>query len=278
MKRSLQYRILRVGLLPALVASVLLASIFLWHSIRSTAQDLDAYGQRLAQQLAPMQEYPLFSGNDELLHTQLQSALHLEPEVLSIAVIRRDYTRAAVISRSSASESSPHRYRAPILASYSGIEDYAGLLTEELDPNAQVLGWIELELSDQRMHKELQQRYLWLGLSLLLAALLAYVLSHRLARGLSEPIHQLVEQTSKLERGDYSAAAQSTETADTDRNRIREIASLQRALTRLARVLRHREEENRAALDALSLMNHSQTSAHDGQDGQDGQKKGEPDA
>jgi two-component system sensor histidine kinase BarA len=274
--KSMQQRILLVGLLPALVASSLLAIVFLWHSVHSTAEALDAYGQRLAQQLAPMQEYPLFSGNDELLQTQLQSALQLEPEVLSIAVIRRDYTRAAVITRSSNSAGTSHRYRAPILASYSGIEDYAGLLTEELDPNAQVLGWIELELSDRRVQHELQQRYLWLGLSLLLAVLLAYVMSRRLAHGLSQPIYQLVEQTSKLERGDYSAAAQSNETADSaNKNRIRELAALQRALTRLARVLRHREEENRAALDALSLMNHSQTSA---QDAPDGQKKGEPDA
>jgi len=276
MRRSLQYRILRVGLLPALVASALLASIFLWHSVRSTAEALDAYGQRLAQQLAPMQEYPLFSGNDELLQTQLRSALQLEPEVLSIAVIRRDYTRAAVITRSSNSAGTPHRYRAPILASYSGIEDYAGLLTKELNPNVQVLGWIELELSDRRVQQELQQRYLWLGLSLLLAVLLAYVMSRRLAQGLSQPIHQLVEQTSKLERGDYSVAAQSRETTETtNKNRIHEIAALQRALTRLARVLRHREEENRAALDALSSALHTQTST---QDAPDEQKKGEPDA
>jgi uncharacterized membrane protein affecting hemolysin expression len=275
MRRSLQYRILRVGLLPALLASIVLASIFLWHSIRSSAEALDAYGQRLAQQLAPMQEYPLFSGNDELLQTQLQSALQLEPEVLSIAVIRRDYTRAAVITRTSNSASTSHRYRAPILASYSGIEDYAGLLTEELDPNVQVLGWIELELSDRRVQQELQQRYLWLGLSLLLAVLLAYVMSRRLAHGLSQPIHQLVEQTSKLERGDYTAAAQSSEKVETaNKNHIREIAALQRALTRLARVLRHREEENRAALDALSSALHTQTPV---QDVPDEQKKGESD-
>ena len=276
MRRSLQYRILRVGLLPALVASALLASIFLWHSVRSTAEALDAYGQRLAQQLAPMQEYPLFSGNEELLQTQLQSALQLEPDVLRIAVIWRDYTRAAVITRGSNSAGTSHRYRAPILASYSGIEDYAGLLTEELDPNAHVLGWIELELSDRRMQQELQQRYLWLGLSLLLAVLLAYVMSRRLAHGLSQPIHQLVEQTSKLERGDYTAAAESSKTTETtNKNRIREIAALQRALTRLARVLRHREEENRAALDALSSALHTQTSV---QDAPDEQKKGDPDA
>jgi uncharacterized membrane protein affecting hemolysin expression len=275
MRRSLQYRILRVGLLPALLASIVLASIFLWHSIRSSAEALDAYGQRLAQQLAPMQEYPLFSGNDELLQTQLQSALQLEPEVLSIAVVRRDYSRAAVITRTSNSASTSHRYRAPILASYSGIEDYAGLLTEELDPNVQVLGWIELELSDRRVQQELQQRYLWLGLSLLLAVLLAYVMSRRLAHGLSQPIHQLVEQTSKLERGDYTAAAQSSETVETaNKNHIREIAALQRALTRLARVLRHREEENRAALDALSSALHTQTPV---QDVPDEQKKGESD-
>ena len=270
--RSLQYRILRVGLLPALVASALLASIFLWHSIRSSAEALDAYGQRLAQQLAPMQEYPLFSGNDELLRTQLQSALHLEPDVLSITVIRRDYTRAAIISRASTHETTPHRYRAPILASYSGIEDYAGLLSQDLDPDAQVLGWIELQLSDRRAQEELTQRYLWLSLSLLLAVLLAYVLSRRLAHGLSEPIHSLVEQTSKLERGDYTAAGQPSEQLDTSPNLIRELATLQRALTRLARVLRHREQENRAALEALETAHHAQAAKHDSQ------KKTDPDA
>jgi len=87
MRRSLHYRILRVGLVPAVIASALLAAIFLWHSVRSAAEDLDAYGQRLAQQLAPMQEYPLFSGNETLLQAQLRSALQLEPDVLMIEVI-----------------------------------------------------------------------------------------------------------------------------------------------------------------------------------------------
>lgn len=274
--KSMQQRILLVGLLPALVASSLLAIVFLWHSQSSSAQALDDYGQRLAQQLAPMQEYPLFSGNNELLQSQLQAALQLEPDVSKIEVIRRDYTRAALISRTPTPQTTPHRYRAPILASYSGIEDYAGLLSEELDPKVQVLGWIELHLSDRRLQKELKQRYLWLGLSLLLAALSAYGLSRHLARSLSKPIHRLVKQTSSLERGEYAAASQtSSESLDEHPHQIHEIAALQRALTRLARVLRHREEENRAALDALSSMNHPQTSA---QDAQDEQKKGEPDA
>lgn len=263
MRRSLHYRILRVGLVPAVIASALLAAIFLWHSVRSAAEDLDAYGQRLAQQLAPMQEYPLFSGNETLLQAQLRSALQLEPDVLMIEVIRRDYTRAAILSRTASTEPTSHRYRAPILASYSGIEDYAGLLTDQLDPNTQIVGWIELQLSDQRVKQELQQRYAWLGLSLLFAVLLAYVLSRRLALGLSKPIQDLVKQTSKLERGDYSAAAQPAKHVDSNPNPIREIASLQRALMRLARVLRHREEENRAALDALSSVHQKQASPHD---------------
>lgn len=249
---SLRRRMVLIGFIPAFVASLILAAIFLWHSAITLQAALDDQGKRLAHQIAPMQEYPLFTGNEELLRTQLRSSLQLAPEVVRIEVIRRDYSRAAMVERDQGKNESANRYRAPILASYSGIEDYAELLKKELDPSAQVLGWIELTLSEKRAQAELFQRYLWLSLSLLVAFIVAYILGQRLARGLVQPIHGLLEQTQHMEQGEYAETARSMNpTPLAPYSDIHELSQLQRALARLARVLRHREEENRAALEAL---------------------------
>lgn len=258
---SLRRNILLIGLLPALVASSILAIAYLWHNSTQMQSALDAHGKRLALQIAPMQEYPLFTGNEELLKTQLLSALQLAPEVTRIEIIRRDYSRAAFVERPGSEAQHDHRYRAPILASYSGVEDYADLLTESVGPDSQILGWVELTLSDASIQAELTQRYLWLGASLLVAVLIAYLLGIRLAHGLARPIDAVLQQTQTLESGNYQTDFDQTSlTQQGQLSRIRELAQLQRALSRLARVLRHREEENRAALEALK--NAQQNASH----------------
>ncbi len=258
MNNTLRGNALILGLLPAIVASLILAAAFLWQSQTTAQKALDTYGQRLALQIAPMQEYPLFAGNTELLENQLQSTLQLEKDLVRIEVIRRDYTRAAMFERGHGKTARIYKYRAPVLASYSGIEDYAGLLSNEIDPNIQVLGWVEIALSDDKLQRDLIQRYSWLAISLLVAFIVAYVLGKRLTDHIAEPIEQLLHTSQQLERGKYSQHSEHLSEGQQEKiepvrfSSIWELAKLQRALIRLERVLRHREQENRAAIKALS--------------------------
>ena len=207
---GLRGKALLIGLLPAVIMSLLIGGYLINTRLEDLQQALQSRGQALANELAAISVYGLFSGNTTSLRTSAQSFLKL-PDIASISI--RSTDNSAVIkleNHSLVKDKRPTRdhrlYR--FQAEVTGIPTDTPFDVSDPVANApppEPLGSVEITLVDRSL-TSLQKELLFTALTLflggvLLTAILALIMSQRIVR----PIISLSDAVKRLQQGDFSA-------------------------------------------------------------------------
>ena len=209
MKRlgGLRARALVLGLVPMLVMSLLLGGYLVNARMTDLESSLQSRGQALANELAALAVYGLFSGNTDSLESAVRTFLE-KPDIIGILIRDADGKVLVRIDRPPADASAGER-RHRFLATVRGPT--ATVAAEELGEPAHPaatpapLGSVELTLMERSLsglrHEVLRNALLIILGGILLTSLLALLLSERTVR----PIIALSRAVERITGGDLSA-------------------------------------------------------------------------
>ncbi|WP_372957572.1 ATP-binding protein [Marinobacter sp.] len=253
-KRSLANQLLLLGALPAVLMFVGLMVFFTHARLTDARQELFDSTQVLADNLAPVMEYAVVSGNRKVLEDILQQASNRTrlqwirvTDVLGNEMAFVGSDRFSQWPGDDQQDESIHRFSSDILqlpvALGSDSEDW-------FEPDYRVsggamrVGSVEVAVSEQRLTERRTDILLTsgvVGVSLLVFAL---ILVNRLTATLLEPVQTLAERVLAMTRRDYREHGPVG-------TRVAEIAQLEDNLNQLARHLGHLQESRDQTL-ALS--------------------------
>lgn len=262
-------RTLLLGLLPALIMFILLVSLFFWQRMNDVETEVKTVGNILSSQLVASIEYPVISGNYELLEPLVESAISapavvkvsiegIDGQVLYQKVIEgydyiepRDietYSRALVQDQE-------------ILNEFSEFDDF--IHESNASPD---LAYVKLELShvlgrDKALFIAAKSMG-WASIILLICMMLA----HRMANSIAKPIEEVSKALSRIAAGKLDSEINVTAGA--------ELGELQKGVNAMAEALkqsnknqlksisdldlsrRKAEEANKAKSEFLSIVSH----------------------
>ncbi len=247
--RGIRNRMLTAAMLPVGFVVLLLIAAFLFIG---RGDNEETHGQRarsLARQLAASSEYGLFSGN--VTHLQgLARAVMREPVLRSVVIVNSrgevmasagqvGYKMPAHLSPAEALEQDPRRgtdlLLQPIVVEQLALNDLFEGRTSTPLVQAQVLGHVLLEVSNERLHQR-QRELLLLSVALGLAGLLlGGLLALRLGQRVIQPVARVSRLIERIGRGEFAARAELI--ADDP------MRDLQQALNRMAESLESGRDE-----------------------------------
>ena len=255
MKRLLDIRdrVLLAALLPTLLVSLLLASVFLLERVVSLNEAHVLRSQALARHLASASEYGLQMANRRILQPVVEAAAQ-EVDLRSIRILD---ARGRVIAQvgqpvsvlpepeALAQGSQPAQGGYDILIEPVVAHPWPGMVEEGALPAP--LGYVVLELS-RRSVVSAERDMLLAGMGVtLLGLLFGSLLALRISRGVIEPVQRVSDLAERLGRGELSARA--------DELAANPLQSLQNSLNLMAQRLQQgRDElEQRVAQATLAL-------------------------
>jgi len=236
---NIRKRTLLLGLLPAVLMYVLLVSLFVWQHMQDVKKDVATVGKLLSRQLAASIEYPVISGNFQLLEPLVESAIQGE-EVIRISI--RDAQGQMLYERSS--ELYPEllaedieTYSQPVtqdVQEFSELDEFAEDDVELSQPTRQQqIALLTIELTQVVGRDEaliiVAKSMLWITLVLLLCVALA----RRMANSIAQPVEQLTKVVSDITQGQYDSRTPVTDGA--------ELGELQKSANEMAEALRDAE-------------------------------------
>ncbi len=209
---SLRFKALLLGVVPAMLMSLLIGTYLIGVRFASLEESLESRGKALANELAAMSLYGLFSGDRNTLESSVRTFLS-RPDVVKIQV--RDNHGQLILelhkpelSQRAQGKSSVrlHHFRAQVrgisLPSPSDLPSDAETLPP---PSPPALGMVELTLIDESLvtlqHKALITTLVIIAAGILLTSLIALFMSERVVR----PIIALSKAVERIRRGDLSA-------------------------------------------------------------------------
>lgn len=223
---GIKRRVLFIALLPAFLASILLAGYLIFTQLRDLDKTLKERGFALVRQLGPASEYGVFSGSSEILRPLVSSVIN-EPDVRSIVISNINDEILASAGTPAYTESvfkgdelqpvsiilrDPNSmiFRAPIIRSEFVIdrqlESELQILEQSDGDNIAgfsepVIGWITVEFDLSRTISRRNQLFISSLLLTLLVLGISIVLAIRLARDVSQPIVALTDTARRVESG-----------------------------------------------------------------------------
>lgn len=237
---NIRKRTLLLGLLPAVLMYVLLVSLFVWQHIQDVEKDVATVGKLLSRQLAASIEYPVISGNFQLLEPLVESAIQTE-EVVRISI--RNAQGEMLYERSS--ELYPKlladdidSYSQPVtqdVQEFSELDEFAeeGDIAQPSLSGKQQVALLTIELTQVVGRDEtlviVGQSMLWSTLILLLCLALA----RRMANSIAQPVEQLNQVVTDITHGKYDSRTPVTDGA--------ELGELQKSANKMAEALREAE-------------------------------------
>lgn len=208
---GIEQQTLWITFAPVLVMAILLDSFFITTRFTDLERTLIERSQLLARQLATSSEYPVFSGNTNLLKQNVDSVMSFQ-DVVSIRIFD---DQARLILETGTKVVDPAgkdnitfvplyqnadflRLYEPILPTQINLEGSS----PSIQNNSNQLGAVVIEISKLRLNKQKNRVLILSLLTTFLIFLITMVLAVRAARGISKPILQMYRAICKIGRGE----------------------------------------------------------------------------
>lgn len=240
---SVRNRTMLLGIGPAFLMFILLVSLFVWQRIEDAKIDVEIVGNIVSSQLAASIEYPVISGNFELLEPLVENAIS-SPSVIrvSIETATNDIIYQRQVEQYSEIEQQDivfyNREVSQVRELYSGFSEFDELSSE--GEQRVVIAHVRIEMSSidgrNRAIMAGSKSMLWAGLVLCLCFLLA----RKLSRSIAMPVEEVSGLLAHIEQGKLDVEATVTDGG--------EIGSLQKSVNSMASALRTAEKSQTAAI------------------------------
>ncbi|WP_172597715.1 response regulator [Sulfuriflexus mobilis] len=199
-----------MALLPLTVTVIILSVLFTVTHLQQFEQEQDRRGNAIVRQLAPASEYGVISGNKAILSSLASAALN-EPDVISVKITDSDNETLMQLVKPNTTLIDPaatHQYMATVFASQIEISDYP-LNEAEKNIPAEVIGQVSIILSNESTTR-LQQTVLVENFSIAgIVLFLTIFFALRIARSLSQPLHEMTTAVSHISEGEFAHPLQS---------------------------------------------------------------------
>ena len=242
---SMRKRTLLLGLLPAVLMFSLIVSLFFWQRLNDAKVEDETVGQILSSQLVSSIEYPVISGNYDLLKPLVNSAM-TAPSVVKVSI---EDTQGRVLHQSLISgyqQINSNDIEVYTRSLIQDQEDYSEFSEfDDVNDKAEVItpiAYVKVEVS----HVLGRDRALliaaksmgWASSILLVCLLLARSMAESIAR----PIEKVSYALSRIANGEFSSAIEVTSGA--------EIGELQKGVNTMAQALKQsRDDQNQSIYD-----------------------------
>lgn len=233
-RRSIFQQIIAASLIPMLVAFIALFIYSLAARLNDAQHYQMAMGQRIAENVAALIELPLISGNTQQLQDILDSVVH--GDIVALRIYRHGEEQALTVSGSPLNGPGE---TISVLLEQHGIPLRDTITGELLPPINNVLGHLEIDISDEGL-RALQRRIISVSsLIAALAVLLGVAIALRVSRHLSRPLSEIQQVTQKIASGDHQSRIHQLEQG--------ELGELQRHINDMASAIEDHVEELRLA-------------------------------
>ena len=208
---GIEQQTLWITFAPVLVMAILLDSFFITTRFADLERTLIERSQLLARQLATSSEYPVFSGNANLLKQNVDSVMSFQ-DVVSIRIFD-DKSRVILESGSQVADpAGKHNITfVPLYQNADFLRLYEPILPTQINlegsspsiqNNSNQLGAVVIEISKLRLNKQKNRVLILSLLTTFLIFSITMVLAVRAARGISKPILQMYRAICKIGRGE----------------------------------------------------------------------------
>ena len=237
-RNSISFRLLVTGLFPLTLLSILMGYYFISYQKAEMLGNLQDTGQIAVRQVSQNTAFALYSGDRKSLDSLSYATL----ETPSVAgIVFYSYTDEEPITigdldlgkipkdfdRSEPFELDGHWYfYSEILSDRSPIMDYEDLTNYEPEK----IGWVLVSLSDKLMREKEHSFFLTAAIFVSFSFLLAFLLSIRISRTVSDPLEDLTNVVAGMESGNLDGSASESD--------IAELAHLSRGINGLAASVR----------------------------------------
>lgn len=266
---SLRRRIMLVAALPTLAAIVILSSFYMFQRWQDVHAGQEALADLLLENLAAAAEYPLISGNYELLQPLIETALR-QPDVIAVEIQAADGRQLLktldeqfpLVAAADIKVRSFEVYRDVWrLDEFSQFDD-----SNEQQTDQQRLATIHLSLTDT-FTRERELSILWqAAVAGLMVVLIAALIGHFTAFDIIRSLEKLSAFIAQLARGDIEARIRVDDGAELGRlqkNANQLASSLEQAerdqqiyTDRLMAEQQKTQHASRAKSDFLAMMSH----------------------
>jgi two-component system sensor histidine kinase BarA len=213
---GIRRQLIILALLPVLLVAAILTSYFTYTQLQSIQESLEWHGRSVANQIAPVAEDAVASGNVNELASTLRKILE-DPDIISIRITNTDQeTLISLHDLSRESDSEPFwshlisdnllSFHAPITTQdihFKEFSDEEKPTTWESDAVKEAIGYVELVLTSENINvKKLQS--LGRGALLTLAILfLNTLLALRISKQIAQPVQTLTSAVKDISSGRY---------------------------------------------------------------------------
>ena len=245
---SIRNRAQLLGLFPAFIMFVLLISLFIWQRINDAKVEVATVGTILSSQLAASIEYPVISGNFDLLEPLVENAI-AAPSVVRVSITTPE---GRVIYQRQVSEYAELNaedialYRSSVSQEQEAFSEFSDF--DDIGHHAMVhtdIAYVSIELSHilgrDRALLIVAKSVAWAGFILLMCLLLA----RRMAKSISGPIEDVSVELSKIARGQLNNQIKVTDGS--------EIGDLQKGVNAMAVALQQSEQSQKQAIQELDV-------------------------
>ena len=237
--RTIKQQLWIIAVGPLLMV-VLMASLFLLKdSLQFIDDDLDKRGSEISSQAILMSEFYFFTGDKEKLAEVAESLLELEG-VNTIRFLDRE--KVEWVFQSNESDDDTKIYLIPI---NSGVEIDDFTPVNEENRFKEVLGYIEIGLSQESVVLQRKSAYFRVIVIALLAMLAGLLLSYIFGRKITNAIADLVATSSKIERKNFEQRCLETGSG--------ELLKFQKMFNKMADSLQRNEQKLQAEIDHTIL-------------------------
>ena len=250
-RNSISSRLIVTGLLPLALLSVLMAFYFISNQRAEMLSNLHDTGHIAVRQVSQNTAFALYAGDRKRLDALSYATLET-PSVEGVAFYSyKDNEQIKIGSIGPSKGKIPPNvdismpfemggywyFYSEIISERSPIMDFE----EGVDYEPEKIGWVLVSLSDKILRQKEQSFILTAATVVLFSLLLAFWLSIRISRTVSEPMERLKDVVEKMESGDLNPVANETG--------ISELAKLARGINGLADSVRESNQLMQSEID-----------------------------
>jgi two-component system sensor histidine kinase BarA len=248
---SISSRLIVTGLLPLALLSILMAFYFISNQRAEMLSNLHDTGHIAVRQVSQSTAFALYSGDRKRLDSLSYATLET-PSVEGIVFYSyKDNERLKIGSVGPLKGEIPPNIDASVPFQIGGywyfyseiISERAPIMDFEdvIEYEPEKIGWVLVALSDEILHQKEQSFIITAATVVLFSLLLAFWLSIRISRTVSEPLESLKDVVGKMELGDLNPVASETG--------ISELAKLGRGINGLADSVRESNQLLQSEID-----------------------------
>ena len=250
-RNSISSRLIVTGLLPLALLSVLMAFYFISNQRAEMLSNLHDTGHIAVRQVSQNTAFALYAGDRKRLDALSYATLET-PSVEGVVFYSyKDNEQIKIGSIGPSKGEIPPNvdisipfemggywyFYSEIISERSPIMDFE----EGVDYEPEKIGWVLVSLSDKILRQKEQSFILTAATVVLFSLLLAFWLSIRISRTVSEPMERLKDVVGKMESGDLNPVASETG--------ISELAKLARGINGLADSVRESNQLMQSEID-----------------------------